>query len=106
MKPFVYAGIYPVETEQYEKLKTALEKLSLNDSAIEYEHEHSSAMGHGFRSGFLGTLHMDIVKERLSREYGMETIFTTPTVTYILKLKYLKHDKIVSEMNVKELVRT
>jgi GTP-binding protein LepA len=69
MKPFVFAGVYPVESDQYEKLKEAFGKLSLNDSAIAREYEQSNAMGHGFRCGFLGTLHMDIIKERLSREW-------------------------------------
>ena len=105
VKPFVFAGVYPIETEQYERLKEAFEKLSLNDSAIEFEYEQSQAMGHGFRCGFLGTLHMDIIKERLSREYGMETIFTTPTVRYIAKLKYLKDQRITSGMNIKELIK-
>ena len=106
MKPFVFAGVYPLEADQYEKLKEALSKLSLNDSAIEYEYEQSNAMGHGFRCGFLGTLHMDIIKERLWREWRCETIFTTPTVTYLCKAKYLQDERIVSGMNVKELVKT
>ena len=106
VKPFVFAGVYPIDTDQYEKLKTAFEKLSLNDSAISYEYEQSQAMGHGFRCGFLGMLHMDIIKERLRREYNMETIFTTPTVTYLVKSKNLKHPKIKAGNNVKELVKT
>lgn len=84
-KPFVYAGVYPIDTDQYEKLKESFEKLSLNDSAIEYSYEQSNALGHGFRCGFLGMLHMDIIKERLFREYQMDTIFTTPTVTYLVQ---------------------
>lgn len=86
-KPFVYAGVYPIDTVEYDKLKEAFEKLSLNDSAISYEHEVSKALGLGFRCGFLGMLHMDIIKERLSREYGIETLFTTPTVAYLVKAK-------------------
>ena len=86
-KPFVYAGVYPIDTVEYDKLKEAFEKLSLNDSAISYEHEVSKALGLGFRCGFLGMLHMDIIKERLSREYGIDTLFTTPTVAYLIKAK-------------------
>lgn len=106
VKPFVFAWVYPIDTDQYDKLKTGFEKLSLNDSAISVDYEHSLAMGHGFRCGFLGMLHMDIVKERLWREYGMETIFTTPTVTYLVKSKYLKHEKILSMANIKDLIET
>jgi len=104
VQPFVFAWVYPVESDLYDKLKTAFEKLSLNDSAITVEHEHSLAMGHGFRCGFLWTLHMDIIKERLSREYDMETLFTIPTVTYLVKLKYFKHPQVMSWINVKSLV--
>jgi GTP-binding protein LepA len=104
--PYVFAGVYPIDTDDYEKLKVAFEKLSLNDSALAWEYEQSVAMGHGFRCGFLGTLHMDIIKERLSREYGMETLFTIPTVLYMTKLKYLKHPAIVAETNIKDLVQT
>lgn len=79
--------MYPVDTVEYDKLKEAFSKLTLNDSAVSYEHEVSKALGLGFRCGFLGMLHMDIIKERLSREYDVETLFTTPTVAYILKAK-------------------
>ncbi len=103
MKPFVFAGVYPIDTDQYDKLKVAFEKLALNDSAISYEYEQSQAMGHGFRCGFLGMLHMDIIKERLRREYGMETIFTTPTVTYLVKSKRMKDERILSQSNIKAL---
>lgn len=103
-KPYVYAGVYPIDTSDYEKLKEAFEKLSLNDSAIAYEYEQSQAMGHGFRCGFLGTLHMDIIRERLVREYNMETIFTTPTVTYLVKSKHLKDERILAETNIKDLI--
>ena len=106
VKPFVFAWVYPIDTEEYDKLKTAFDKLSLNDSAISIEYEHSLAMWHGFRCGFLWMLHMDIIKERLFREYGMETIFTTPTVTYVVKCRYLKHDQILSGQNIKQLINT
>lgn len=80
--PFVYAGVYPVETDLYPVFKDALEKLMLNDSAVTVEPEVSPALGHGFRCGFLGLLHMDIVKERLWREFSMDVIVTSPQVTY------------------------
>lgn len=104
VKPFVYAGIYPISNNEFESLRDGFEKLSLNDSAIEYEYENNKALGYGFRCGFLGMLHMDIVKERLSREFGIETIFTTPNVVYIAKLKSLSHEKIKSWQNVPELL--
>jgi len=106
VKPFVFAWVYPLETSDYDKLKEWLEKLSLNDSAVTYDYEHSHAMGHGFRCGFLWTLHMDIIKERLSREYGIDTIFTTPTVTYLVQAKILKDPRIVAGTNIKELIST
>ena len=106
VKPYVFSGIYPVTTDDYDKLKIAFEKLALNDSALTVEYESSLAMGQWFRCGFLWTLHMDIIKERLSREYNMETLFTIPTVTYLVKLKYFKHPRVASWMNIKELIRT
>ncbi|HMS91864.1 MAG TPA: GTP-binding protein, partial [Candidatus Absconditabacterales bacterium] len=106
VKPFVYAGVYPIDTTDYDKLKDSLEKLSINDSAIEYELEDSKALGFGFRCGFLGMLHMDIVKERLSREYNMETIFTIPTVVYLIKSKNLSGEPIRSGGNITTLLRT
>jgi GTP-binding protein LepA len=82
VKPMVFAGIYPTDSSEYPNLKTALEKLSLNDSAIVYEPETSDALGFGFRLGFLGLLHMEIVQERLEREFGMSLVTTAPTVAY------------------------
>jgi len=87
VKPFVYAWVYPVETNEYDKLADAFGKLVLNDSAVDCSPENSGALGLGFRCGFLGMLHMDIIKERLAREYCVETVFTTPTVPYIVKIK-------------------
>lgn len=92
VKPFVYAGLFPDSNESYLPLKDAIEKLSLSDSALVYEPENSPVLGFGFRIGFLGLLHMDIVKERLEREYNLELVITNPSTDYQIRL--LKGDEI------------
>ena len=86
VKPFVYAGFFPTSNEYYDALKEAVEKLSLSDSVLRYTPENSPVLGFGLRLGFLGLLHMDIVRERLEREYGLELIVTNPSTSYQVKL--------------------
>jgi len=99
-KPFVFAGLYPIDTDKFEDLRDALDKLKLNDSSLSYEPETSIALGFGFRVGFLGMLHMEVIKERLEREFGLDLIATAPSVVYHV---YLTNGEMVTVQNPSEL---
>lgn len=96
VKPMVFAGVYPIETEEFENLRSSLEKLQLNDASLTFQPESSAALGFGFRCGFLGLLHMEIIQERLDREYNMNVITTVPNVSYRV---YLKNGQMVEVHN-------
>ena len=102
VKPMVFAGIYPVETDEYEELRYSMEKLQLNDSSLVFEPESSAALGFGFRCGFLGMLHMEIIQERLEREFNMTVITTVPNVSYFCYMNKEK-DKALIVNNPSEL---
>ena len=100
LNPMVFCGMYPIDSKQYQDLRDALDKLKLSDAALVYEPETSQALGFGFRCGFLGLLHMDIIKERISREFGIELIATAPSVNYHV---YLTNGKMVEIDNPSQL---
>jgi GTP-binding protein LepA len=100
VKPMVFAGIYPVDTDEYEELRASMEKLQLNDASLVFDPESSAALGFGFRCGFLGMLHMEIIQERLEREFNMTVITTVPNVSYIA---YTKKGDILEIHNPSEL---
>ena len=95
VKPMVFAGIYPVDTDDFEELRYSMEKLQLNDSSLVFEPESSAALGFGFRCGFLGMLHMEIIQERLEREFNMTVITTVPNVSYFTYLRKNPEEKII-----------
>ncbi|CAN5161575.1 translation elongation factor 4 [soil metagenome] len=105
VKPMVFCGLFPVETDRFSDLRDALEKLALNDAALSYDPETSQALGFGFRCGFLGLLHMDIVRERLEREYDLELLATTPTVEYAVTLTNGEELAVHSPADMPERVR-
>ncbi|OAI50685.1 elongation factor 4 [Opitutia bacterium SCGC AG-212-L18] len=100
VRPMVFSGIYPLDTSDYEKLKAALARFQLNDSALTYQSESSAALGFGFRCGFLGLLHMEIVQERLRREHGVDIISTYPSVVYQVALTDGKHIEVDNPINL------
>ncbi|MFT8824172.1 MAG: translation elongation factor 4 [Liquorilactobacillus mali] len=102
MNPMVYSGLYPTDNAKYNDLREALEKLQLNDAALEFEPETSTALGFGFRCGFLGLLHMDVVQERLEREFNMDLITTAPSVTYDVELTDGSHKTVSNPAEMPE----
>ena len=105
VKPFVYAGFFPVSNEDYQDLKDAIEKISLSDSALVFEPENSPVLGFGVRVGFLGLLHMDIIKERLEREYGLELVLTNPSTDYQVILKTGQELTVKSAADLPDMVQ-
>ena len=105
MKPMVFCGIYPIESNKFEDLKEALEKLKLNDASLEFSPETSEALGFGFRCGFLGLLHMEIIEERIEREFNIELIATSPSVIYDVELTDKTHIMVDSPSKMPEKVK-
>ena len=105
VKPFVYAGFFPVSNEDYNDLKEAVEKLSLSDSALHFEPENSPVLGFGVRIGFLGLLHMDIIRERLEREYNLDLVVTNPSTDYQITLTTGEEIDIKSASDLPEVTK-
>jgi GTP-binding protein LepA len=105
MKPMVFCGLYPIESSRYPELREALEKLKLNDASLEFTPETSKALGFGFRCGFLGLLHMEIIEERIEREFGIELIATSPSVIYDVELTDGSHIKVDSPVKMPDKVK-
>src|SRR5690606_4676310 len=105
VKPFVYAGFFPVSNDEYQALKDAVEKLSLSDSALQFEPENSPVLGFGVRIGFLGLLHLDIIRERLEREYNLDLVITNPSTDYHVKLNSGEDIQIKSASNLPDVTR-
>ena len=105
MKPMVFCGLYPIESNKYDSLREALEKLKLNDASLEFTPETSKALGFGFRCGFLGLLHMDIIEERIEREFKIDLIATSPSVIYDVELTDHTHMMVDSPSKMPDRVR-
>ena len=105
MKPMVFCGLYPIESSKYPDLREALEKLKLNDASLEFTPETSKALGFGFRCGFLGLLHMEIIEERIEREFGISLIATSPSVIYDVELTNGEHITVDSPVKMPEKVK-
>lgn len=105
MKPMVFCGLYPIESSRYPDLREALEKLKLNDASLEFNPETSKALGFGFRCGFLGLLHMEIIEERIEREFGISLIATSPSVIYDVELTTLEHISVDSPSKMPDKVK-
>ncbi|MFR5847581.1 MAG: hypothetical protein ACLUFP_06860, partial [Streptococcus salivarius] len=99
MNPMVFAGLYPIESNKYNDLREALEKLQLNDASLQFEPETSQALGFGFRCGFLGLLHMDVIQERLEREFNIDLIMTAPSVVYHVNTTTVRCLKCLTHLN-------
>jgi len=105
IKPMVFAGLYPIDPDDYEELRASIEKLQLNDASLTYEPESSMALGFGFRCGFLGLLHMEIIQERLDREFNIDVITTVPNVSYIVHTKKQEHFEIHNPLGLPEVTK-